>query len=43
MKTLEEVAEAVVRAWHGREFLRPSVEELEEVLLYIAKEKKVVP
>ena len=41
MKTLEEAAKAVVRAWKLKGYLRPSIDELEEVLVYIAKEKKV--
>jgi len=41
MKTLEEAARDVVLAWKSKEFLRPSVKELEKVLLYIAKERKV--
>ena len=32
MKTLEEAAQAVINAWKTKEYLRPSIEELEKVL-----------
>ena len=43
MKTLEEAAKAVLSAWKSKDYLRPSIDELEEVLLYIANETKVKP
>jgi hypothetical protein len=43
MKTLEEAAKAVLSAWKSKDYLRPSIYELEEVLLYIANETKVKP
>ena len=33
MKSLEEAAKAVVLAWKARDFLRPSIDELEKILL----------
>ena len=41
MKTLEEAASDVIVAWKSKKFLKPHIEELEKVLLYSAKEKKV--
>ena len=41
MKTLEEAAGDVIVAWESRKMLKPHIEELKRVLLYIAKEKKV--
>ena len=41
MKTLEEAAWKVIVAWKTKDYLKPHIEELEKVLLYSAKEKKV--
>ena len=41
MSELEEVAWKVVLAWKEKKFLKSHVEELEKVLIYIAKERKV--
>ena len=32
MKTIEEAAQAVINAWKTKEYLRPTIEELEKVL-----------
>jgi len=41
MITLEEAAEDVVKAWKLKQFMKPSIQALEGVLVYNAKEKKV--
>tara|TARA_B100000900_G_C20009723_1_gene485340 strand:- start:133 stop:264 length:132 start_codon:yes stop_codon:yes gene_type:complete len=41
MNELKEAAWKVVLAWKEKKFLKNHVEELEKVLIYIAKEEKV--
>ena len=41
MNKLEAAAWKVVLAWKSRKYLKDHIEELEQVLVYIAKDKKV--
>lgn len=43
MITLEEAANDVIEAWKLKKYMKPSIQALQAVLLYNAKEKKVKP